>query len=318
MVVAHDHEGARAWAGSGTDPSGAQPTPDAPIRIGSITKTFSAVVVLSLVADGLIDLDDDAVDHLDRVDLDPRITIRDLLQHSSGLPDSTEVPRFNGILKDDPTRSWAPEDILALTSTIDVEFEPGSKSSYSNNNYTVLGVLIEEVTGQPFHEALRARVLDPLGLDGTYLPVAEDGPEPFGGYEGATFGGTTVTEPITFDFTSYTTASWAAGGLVSTAPDLHTFISALFEGAIIPPSLVTEMTANPANGFGIYAPEWDSPTPVLGHDGRTAGAGTFLLHAPETGMTVFTMSNANYLFVSPATKGVAIAIGNPNTTLVPN
>jgi D-alanyl-D-alanine carboxypeptidase len=148
-----------------------------------------------------------------------------------------------------------------------------------------------------------------------YLPFFGEGPDPFGGYIGATFGGTAVTEPIDFDFASYATAAWAAGGLVSTAGDLHTLLSSLFDGSIIAPSLVEEMTANSSDGFGISAPEWVSQTPLFGHDGRIVGAGTFLLHAPETGMTVFTMSNANYLFVSPATEGVAIVIASPNVTL---
>lgn len=179
----------------------------------------------------------------------------------------------------------------------------------------MLGVLIEEVTSQIYHVVVRERVLDPLGMIDTYRPFSEEGPDPFGGYIGATFGGTTVTEPIDFGFTSYATAAWAAGGLVSTAGDLLTLMSSLFDGWIIAPSPVEEMTAKSSEGFGIFAAEWGSQMPLFGHDGRTAGAGPFLLHEPETGMAVFTMSNANYLFFSPATEGVAIATASANVTL---
>jgi len=127
----------------------------------------------------------------------------------------------------------------------------------------------------------------------------------FGGYHGIY----DAIEPVEFDFTSVATSAWAGGGMVSTGLDLHTMVSALFAGDVISSDLLTEMTQNTEWGFGMFAPEWTSDTPLLGHDGRTLGSGTFLIHAPETGMTVFTVANADHLLVSPAAGAVAEAIG---------
>ncbi len=312
MVVVFDAAGDMRYASVGTDPTGATPTPADHFRVGSITKTITALTVLTLVDNGLIGLDDPVSDYVSRLTIDDRITVRDALQHSSGLPDPFDLqPDLLRTLTDDPTRRWSPEDMFELAIAEGLAFAPGERFAYSNTNYTVLGVMIEEVVGLPYHEVVRERIIEPLGMTGTYLAGFEDGPEVFGGY--ISFRGS--DEPLEFDFTSMETASWAAGGMVSTAPDLHTMFSALFAGEIIAQDLVNEMTVNPTDGLGIWAPEWTSQTPLLGHDGRIPGAGTFLVHAPETGATVFTVSNADWLKVSPATGEVAEAIGVPGVTL---
>ncbi len=312
MVVVFDAAGDIQHASVGTDPTGATPAPTDHFRVGSITKTFTALTVLTLVDDGLIDLDAPVSDYVARLSIDDRITVRDVLQHSSGLPDPFDVqPDLLTTLVDDPTRQWSPEDMTNLAVAGELAFPPGERFAYSNTNYTVLGVMIEEVTGTSYHEAVRQRIIGPLAMPGTYLAGFEDGPEVFGGY--ISFRGS--DEPLEFDFTSIATASWASGGMVSTARDLHTMFSALFAGEIISQDLVNEMTANPTDGFGIWAPEWTSQTPLFGHDGRIPGAGTFLVHAPETGATVFTVSTADWLKVSPATGAVAEAIGVPGVTL---
>jgi D-alanyl-D-alanine carboxypeptidase len=283
--------------------------------VGSITKTFTAVTVLSLVDEGLIDLDAPVTDYVTRFEIDAGITVRDALQHTSGLAD--EVGYLTAIF-DEPTRIWSPEEVLAGIQTNDVDVNASAVHAYANTNYTVLGVLIEEVTGSPYHEVVRERVIDPLGMGGTYLAFHEEGPSVFGGYyrvfgDNDSFSGT--PQPLDFDFTSVETHAWASGAMVSTARDLHVMISALFDGSIISPVLVSEMTPDLEYGLGLYAPEWTSETPLIGHDGRIPGAGTFLIHAPETGATVFTVSNADYLFVSPATGAVAEAIGVPGFRL---
>ena len=312
MVVVFDAAGDMEHGSVGTDPTGATPAPADHFRVGSITKTFTALTVLTLVDDGLIDLDAPVTSYVSRLSIDDRITVRDALQHSSGLPDPFDVqPDLLSTLVDDPTRQWSPEDMVELVAAGELAFQPGERFAYSNTNYTVLGVLIEEVAGQPYHEAVRQRIIDPLAMSGTYLAGFEEGPAVFGGYIG--FRGT--DEPLDFEFTSIATASWASGGMVSTARDLHNMLSALFAGEIVAQDLVGEMTANPKDGLGIWAPEWTSQTPLLGHDGRIPGAGTFLVHAPETGATVFTVSNADWLRVSPATGAVAEAIGVPGVTI---
>ncbi|MEO0495594.1 MAG: serine hydrolase domain-containing protein, partial [Actinomycetota bacterium] len=196
LAVVHDADGSSVWSAAGTAPDGSSPTLDTPVRVGSITKFFTAVLVLDLVDDGLFELTDSAADLLTRVSLDPAISVRDLLRHSSGLPDSTEFGDFLGSLDEEPERVWQPEEVLASVEDEPLAFAPGSSIAYSNNNYTVLGMLIEEVTGSTYAEVLRERISEPLGLSSTYLPPFETGPAPFGGFEGGTFGGTTVVAAI--------------------------------------------------------------------------------------------------------------------------
>ncbi|MCL1594522.1 MAG: beta-lactamase family protein [Actinomycetia bacterium] len=306
-----------AYASVGTDPSGATPTPENVFRAGSITKLFTALTVLSLVDDGLVDLDAPLSLYVERVGAYEGVLVRHALEHRSGIPDPADDPDFGflDVLLKDPSREWAPEEIMAFVPAGALDFKPGSAYAYSNPDYTMLGLLIEEVTGLPYHEALRSRLLDPLELTNTYVAEFEDGPAVFGGYYEL---GLNQILPLTFDYTSIATASWSSGAIVSNGQDLHTLLSALFAGEIISPDLLTQMTANPEHGFGIYVPGLTSETPIFGHDGRTPGSGTWVVHAPETGMTVFTVSNARHLRVTPATVDVAEAIAVPGVQLVPN
>ena len=312
MMMTFDARGDSVSAAVGADFDGESPSIDDPIRVGSITKLLTSTTMLSLVDEGLVELDAPLSQYLSRIEIDERITVRDVLQHSSGLADYTETAGYLPMLFEDPGRSWSPEEVFELAPTDELFFDPGATFVYSNTNYIALGLAIEEVTGQTFHDAVRERIIDPLGMSTTYLEHHEDGPEPLGGYTGLSG----EIEPIAFDFTSIATNAWSAGGYVSSASDLHRFMGALFAGEVISPEMLSEMTQDPEWGFGIFEPEWTSVTPLLGHDGRTLGSGTFLVHAPETGMTVFTFANADHLRVSPATGDVAEAIGVPGVTLV--
>jgi len=314
MVSVYGPDGSVAYASVGADPDGAVPTPDDLFRVGSISKLFASLTVLSLVDDGLVDLDAPLSQYIDRIDIDEAVTVRDALQHTSGVPDYTESPNFLDVLLADTSREWTPEESIGLGFSGVLDFDPGSTFVYSNTNYIMLGVLVEEVTGLPYHEAVRDRVIDPLGLTNTYLAGFEDGPAVFGGY----YELLGSIEPLTFDYTSIATSAWSAGAPVSNGNDLHTVLTALFAGEIVSPALVKEMTANPEYGFAIYVPGFDSETPLFGHDGRIPGSGTFYVHAQETGITVFTVSNADHLKVTPATGGVAEVIGVRGVQVVSN
>ncbi len=312
MVSVYGPDGGVVYASVGTDTSGAEPTPDDLFRVGSISKLFTSLTVLSLVDDGLVDLDAPLSQYIDRVDTGEGVMVRDALQHRSGIPDYTESAGFLDMLLGDTSREWTPEETIALIPAGVLDFVPGSTFVYSNTNYIMLGLLIEEVTGLSYHEAVRSRLINPLKLTNTYLAEFEDGPAVFGGY----YQLLGSIEPLTFDYTSLATSAWSAGAIVSNGQDLHTVLSALFAGEIISPELVTQMTANPEYGFAIFVPEFNSETPLFGHDGRIPGSGTFYVHAPETGMTVFTVSNAGHLKVTPATGDTAEAIGVRGVQLV--
>ena len=312
MVAVFDAAGSSVHAALGTDPAGAPPQLDDAFRVGSITKAFTAITVMTLVDDGAVDLDGPVSDYVTRVAIDGDVTVRDVLRHSGGIDDPTG---FLTAIADDRSRVWTPEDVLAITRLDDLE--PGTAHEYANVNYNVLGVLIEDVTGQPYHEVVRERILEPIGMNGTYLAYYETGAEVFAGYYDvfgeSGFGGT--PEPIDFDLTSTETYAWASGAMVSTPGDLHLLMSALFGGELLPASLVDEMTPETGYGLGLEAPDFESASPLFGHSGRIAGSGTWLIHAPDTGATVFTVSNGDHLLVSPATRAVAEAIGSPEFTL---
>jgi D-alanyl-D-alanine carboxypeptidase len=294
MVALVEADGAVSYVSKGSDPIGSSLSSDAVFRVGSITKMFTAVLVLTLVEDGAVDLDAPATGYVTRVDIPEGVTVRDLLQHTSGVPNYTDGPDSPVMsFLDDPERVWSPEEIVALVRDRAPRFEPGARFSYSNTNYAILGVLVEEVTGMPFAEVLRARILDPLGLDATYLAGFEEGQEPFGAY----FATSDVSEPIDFPYASIATSAWAAGALVSSVEDLHTFLTALFDEHVISAELLAAMTANEEYGLGITRlPGFDS---LYGHGGGIPGYTTFVLHAPDTGKTAFWVATNNTAIFDP-------------------
>ncbi|MEU9036155.1 serine hydrolase domain-containing protein [Streptomyces sp. NPDC048352] len=289
------------WAGSaGIRALGdsAPPQPDGHFRIGSNTKTFTATLVLQLVADGRIALDGPADDYLPAYELDRRITVRMLLQHTSGLfnftgeyyEDGTTAP---GIAWDGQDwvdkllHTYRPEELVRLALSKPARFAPGTDWSYSNTNYVVLRLLVEEVTGRPFAEEMRRRILDPLGLTGTLVPDASpEIPEPHAhGYYTYQHGGDWKTVDVT-----RANPSWisAAGDMISTTRDLHTFFSALMSGRLLPAPLLAEMrTPHPKFGYGLGLIVQESEHGTLyTHNGGFWGWGALMYSSPDGGTTL--------------------------------
>ena len=184
-----------------------RPTGDQRFRVGSVTKTFTATIVLKLAEVGALRLDSTLEDHVPGVI--PRgdeITIRHLLQHRSGLANVTEYPSWlERALRSPSTR---PIDTLRFAGSKPLAFAPGSQGRYSNTNYIALGLVIEKVTGHSYAQELEKRILKPLGLDHTELPQTRHLPD-------LDDGGHNPSVP------------WAAGAIVSNAHDLSRFYSAL-------------------------------------------------------------------------------------------
>ncbi|MEU8547237.1 serine hydrolase domain-containing protein [Streptomyces roseoverticillatus] len=206
---------------------------DGQVRIGSVTKTFTAVVVLQLVGEGRIGLDDTVEKHLPGLvrgkDIDGNnITVRQLLQHTSGLPDY-EQDVTGDILE---RRYISPRDALDIALKHTALFEPGEKDKwgYSSTNYLLAGLIVERVTGRPFAEEVHRRVIQKTGLRHTYFPapgetvIRERHPQGYRQEPGAGPRNVTAIDP---------SASWAAGAMVSTNSDLNTFFSALLGGRLL-------------------------------------------------------------------------------------
>jgi D-alanyl-D-alanine carboxypeptidase len=220
------------------------------VRIGSNTKTFTAVVVLQLVGEGRIDLNATVEHYLPGiVPGGSKITVRELLQQMSGLPDYDDVLFTQPQDLVGKSHSYfEPRRLLDAASTRPSRFTPGSKWEYSNTNYIVAGLIVEQVTERPIGEEITRRVIEPLGLRDTYWPgVGEQrirGTHPHG-YVAVAPGSPWV------DVTDMDPSlGWSAGEIVSTPSDLRTFTEALLAGKLLKPAQQTAMTTTvPAPGF---------------------------------------------------------------------
>ncbi|MEU9144929.1 serine hydrolase domain-containing protein [Streptomyces sp. NPDC048349] len=242
-------------AGAGDLATGSKVPEDGQVRIGSTTKTFTAVVVLQLAAEGKIDLDTSVDTYLPGVvrgeDIDgSRITVRRLLQHTSGLPE------YEHLVGDDILRGryFEPRELLDIALRHKADFAPGTTWAYSNTNYVVAGLIVQKVTGRPLGEEMDRRVIKPLGLRHTSFPSAGDmtirEPHPRGyrrDSAGAPLRDVTEIDP---------SAAWAAGQLISTNSDLNRFFTALLAGRLLPAEQLTQMRAtvpigNTGAGYGL-------------------------------------------------------------------
>ncbi|CAL9328707.1 serine hydrolase domain-containing protein [Streptomyces sp. enrichment culture] len=217
---------------------------DAQVRAGSNTKTFTATVVLQLVAEGKVDLDAPIEKYLpglvrgEGIDAD-KITVRNLLQHTSGLPNYTEHIGLEDFEKVQH-KFFHPHDLLAAALAHPAEFAPGAKWSYSNTNYLLAGLLIEHVTERPVQEEITERVIKKAGLRHTYWPQPGDqtirGPHPHG-YAVGNMDKGNVVDATEMD----PSMGGAAGQLISTPSDLATFDRALIDGKLLPAEQLAEM-----------------------------------------------------------------------------
>lgn len=232
-----------------------RPVPeDGQVRIGSNTKTFTAVVVLQLVAEGRIDLDQTVEHYLPGLvrgngNDGSTITVRQLLQQTTGLPDYDDVlfQKPQDII--DLSHSYLePRRLLDAALTRAPHFAPGTKWEYSNTNYVLAGLIVERVTSRPIGEEITERIIQPLRLRDTYWPVVGEqrlrGTHPHG-YVAVAPG-----EPWVDVTDMDPSFGWAAGQLVSTPSDLRVFFEALVGGKLLKPAqLKAMMTTVPAPGF---------------------------------------------------------------------
>ncbi|MET9663671.1 serine hydrolase domain-containing protein, partial [Streptomyces sp. NPDC006510] len=233
-------------AGVGDLATGSKVPRNGQVRIGSNTKTFTAVVVLQLVGEGKIGLDAPVDTYLPGLvrgkGIDGRhITVRQLLQHTSGLPNYTEY--------DLQLRHYDPRELLDIALQHEARFAPGTKWEYSNTNYVLAGLIVQKVTGRPLAGELDRRVIKRVGLHHTYFPAPGDAtirePHPKG-YDGGSAGA-----PLS-DVTEMDPSwAWAAGQMISTNSDLNRFFTALLGGRLLPAAQLAQMrTTVPAEYFG--------------------------------------------------------------------
>lgn len=276
-------------------------SPDGAFRIGSITKMFTATVIVQLAEEGVLLLDDPLAQWLpdvaDQLPYGDQITLRHLLTHTSGLFNIVEHPSYYiDIFTEADINEEAgtatldcvqrdPNDTLAhYVYGEDALFAPGASWHYSNTNYTLLGMVIEAAEDMPLAEAYRTHIYEPLGMESTFLDCYE---EPLidvvHGYSGL---GDTLTDVTEL----HESIGWSAGGLVSTASDLTTFARGLFGGALFddPESLVAMTTPAPGTSYGLGMMLMGD---YMGHAGAIAGFRTLLDYSPEFDTVIVMLYN---------------------------
>jgi len=286
---------AGAAALGGTRPLGAEQ----PFRVGSITKSFVATVALQLVDQGRLDLTDTVQRWLP--DLVPRgdeITVRHLLQHTSGIADDEQLLQP---LLYDPAHAFEPIAVARAAARTPLRFEPGHGWSYANANYVLLGLIVEQATGRPLTTELRERVIRPLGLRHTLLPT--DGSLPAQAARGYLPPGNPVSPQRAGRYLDVTRTNpswtWAAGALVSTAGDVSRFYRALLAGELLPRPLLSLMLASrptgDGTGYGLGLLRADTPCgPAFGHDGEIFGYTSLALTHAESGRSIVLLANASH------------------------
>ena len=250
-------------------------------RIGSITKTFTAVMIMQLIEEDELSLSTKLQTFYPGVPQSDRITMEHLLRHQSGIQNLSGSTLPKTWLQETPTK----QQKLDVLRSLDSAFEPGSKSRYSNTNYVVLEFVIEAVTGQSYGGQLQERITDPLNLQRTYFGDRIDVHH----NEAAAF---------KFDTSNWTKVPaidpiipGGAGGIVSTPNDLTDFIHALFEGELVSrESLRAMSTLQEGMGIGMYEIEYPGAL-ALGHKGGGQGFFSHLGYFPDQKVAVAYSAN---------------------------
>jgi len=308
-----------AAAGTGNLETGEAPPLDGEVRIGSNTKTFVAVVILQLVQEGKITLDEPIETYLpgllkgEGIDA-TKITVRQLLQHTSGLPEYHDTLVFEKDIFQVKDNYYSHRDLLDVALGKPAAFEPGSQFTYTNTNYIVLTLLAERLEHRPFAEQIDKRIVEPLGLSRTYYPGP--GEEDIRGTHPHGYHRNTPTEEWK-DITRID-PSWAggAGAMISTPSELTKFIQATFDGTLLNQDSITEMkktvdTDHPeiwmgGYGLGIFPMSLSCGGEAWGHSGGIPGYGSYNMVGPDGTAVALTVTAPSDAIVDDPTDTAAI------------
>lgn len=261
--------------------------PDDPFRIGSITKVYTAVALVSLAHEGQVDLDAPVAALVPGAPHGGDYSLHQVLAHLTGLIDYA----YRGEILSDMARPWSPEELLEVAGSEPLAFEPGTQHAYSNTNYAIAGLAIEAITGQPWQEEVRSRVLQPLGLQHTGFPSIEPAAS-IPGYFGSGGQWLDVTDDM------HPSVAGAGGEIVANAADVATFAEALFAGQLVDDPVLEQMTtaielpdgSTTSYGLGVML-DADEGGPLLGHSGSTMGFQSRLSVRPGGEVVVVSLVN---------------------------
>jgi len=304
-VTEHDMPGVTlgVWSPEGTYVSSAgyadverktPMTPELNHRIGSVTKTFTVTALLRLVDQGKASLDDPISDYVDGVTRGDEITLRQLAGMTAGVPDYSENAEWVTSFLVDPRAPLTPQSLVDVVRDQPLTDEPGAEMSYSNTSTVLVGMAIEKITGKTLAEVVREEVTEPLGMEHTFLPEAEEFPEPHAeGYTAQQSDDGSLTTATDWN----PSWAWAAGGMISTLDDLKAWAPALATGELLSPELQKERLtvtpedpAHPDWGYGLGLFNLNG---WIGHNGSLPGYKTVSIYLPEKEMTIVAFVNSD-------------------------
>ena len=265
-------------------------------RIGSITKTFVAVVVLQLVDEHRLGLNDTLERWLPGlVPSGRRITVRQLLAHTSGLADYADDPDFIRRTVAQPRRQWTPRELVGVALAEGPVARPGERFAYASTNYVLLGMVVERVTGTSLERQLHRRIFAPLRLEDTiFAPDLRNSGRYAHGYAPSEHDGIVGSLATARDRSTVTTSwAWAAGSIVSTASDLSRFFGVLLQGRLLPPRLLELMRPAPGSRYGLGLAAFHTPCgTAIGHTGALLGTVSAAWSSRDGRRRVVAMSNS--------------------------
>lgn len=267
------------------------------VRIASITKTFTATVVLQLVEEGRLSLDDRLETFITGIPNGEEITLRQVLNMTAGIYNYVFDPLIADDYTADPLLPFDPAQVPAMIQAHgEADFAPGAEVRYSDSNYVLLGLIVEQVTGRSVAAEITERIIIPLGLSGTSYPDTPELPAPFlRGYAAAQPG-----DPLRDVTRSNPAVAAAAGAMISTVGDLRIWAEALATGSLLSPELQAERldfqwyppiqtpTGEQLFGYGLGVFSFNG---FIGHNGGILGYSSWMVYEPETGSTIVVVTN---------------------------
>ena len=294
----------RVWVGtSGISHDTVLMQPEMFFSIGSITKNFVAALTLMLAEKGILSLDDKLSKWLPVYPhIDPDITIRQLLNHTSGIYMFWNNDDLWKALIKDRTRIWKPEEILEYIK--EPHFQPGNGWGYSNTNYLLMAMIIEKATGRTLAYELKKELWEPLDLQNYYLWLADSIPENQAHVFGDNFQFGSAEQDLTFlPRASHESITFGSSGIVTTAADLANWCQELFEGNVLKKESMHEMLSfveffpqSNMKGYGLGVQMFRNKIVngeyAIGHGGGNIGTATYMVYLPEYHASVVVMVNA--------------------------
>jgi D-alanyl-D-alanine carboxypeptidase len=284
-----------AWThaeGIGDLETAAPITVDDHFRIASVTKTFVATVALQLVDECSLSLDDTLEQFVPGIPNGDVITVRQVLGMTAGIFNYINDPEFEEAYTHDPLMPFTPQDAVAIIKRHPADFPPGEKVQYSDSNYILAGLIIEQTMGVSAAEAIASRIIEPLGLTGTSFPSDPELPSPHARGYAADPG-----SPNLRDITeSNPDVAWTAGAMISTLDDLRIWGRVLAEGFLLSAATQAErvqiapISSVPGLevGYGLGIMDVNG---FLGHTGAIFGYSTWVVHSPEEQATIVVLAN---------------------------